>query len=167
MMILYVLLIVVLGAVVYIFFAPFYVEIDSTRNLYRFRFHRLIYLDLKIGNELTLEMSALGWKKEFKSLPETENRDRKKKSTEIKKADRGMPPVKKIVRILRSFQLTKCHVRFDSGDMQLNGILFPVFAWLNWYSHRDIQISFTGTNTVVLEIKNNLARVSRAWFGSD
>ncbi len=156
----------VLGVAAYLFFAPFYAELDSTRNLYRFRFHRVAYLDLKTEHDLALELNILGWKK--KMLFGAVNKSNSSKKEKPVGRKRETPPLslQRLKRLLGSFKVTECCVRVDFRDMPLNGILYPVFAWLSWYSGKDIGISFTGESLVILKIKNNLARLSWAWFGS-
>ncbi len=162
MTILLVLLLIVLALAAYIFFAPFYFEIDNTRGLFRFRFHRLIFLDLRIGDELALELSAFGWKKNLELHPGKKDPPNEKERSVSDGWKKRMPPLKKLLRVFRSFEFTKCYVRLDLGDMRLNGMMYPVFAWLRWYSHKDIEVSFTGTNIIIVEIRNSLARMSRA-----
>lgn len=166
MTIVLVLLMVFFGLVAYFFFAPFFIEVDSTRSIYRFRFHRLLSLDLKVQEDVRMRMSLLGWKTDFKpALYKTGKKPQDKK--EGVKRDFQLNVVgRKLLNVLKSFRLTKCHIRITMEDMQLNGILYPMAAWLSWYSKKDIQISFTGSNVVIVEIKNNLARMSWAWFSS-
>lgn len=166
MTIVLILLILVFGLVAYLFFAPFFVEVDSTRSLYRFRFHRLMSVNVKAESDLTFELSVLGWKKQFKPTFYKATKKTQIKKAEVKQRSQSNVPVKKLLDLLKSFRFTKCYIRVGLEDMQMNGILYPVIAWLSWYSRKDIQVSFTGSNVVILEIKNNLARMSWAWFSS-
>jgi hypothetical protein len=166
MTILYVLLIIVFSLAAYLFFAPFYIKIDSTENVYQFRFHRLVILDLKTGDEPVVELKTMGLKKRISLNAEGTQKGPHGNRTRKNNGQGREFPVKRIIRVLCSFQLTKCRVRLDSGDMQWNGILYPFFFWLGWHSNKDLQVNFTGENVVILEVKNSLARMSRAWFGS-
>lgn len=163
-----VLLCVVVLGLTYLFFAPFYIEIDSSRDLYRIRFHRLIALELKPNEDWKLLLTVVGWQKDLDLENTFEPRKTVPPAPTQKKSKRKKAgfPFQKITALIRSFKVNKLYIRIDTGDMQLNGILYPVFAWLKWGRQHDVLINFTGENVVILEIKNNLARLSRAWFGS-
>ena len=58
--------------VLYLFFAPFYLEIDSNIGLYRIRFYGLAWARLKMEENLSIELNVFGWKKDFQmKLPPT------------------------------------------------------------------------------------------------
>lgn len=167
MTILAVLLSVVLSLALYLLFAPFYLEIDSTRELYRLRFHRLASCALRVKDTPALEVNICGWKKEIELKAGGGGDHKPAGRMKASKKRGGDVSLRRIIRVFGSFKVSRCYIRLDLGDMQLNGILYPVLAWLRWYLDKDIMICFTGASIVKLEIENNLARMSRAWFGSD
>jgi len=126
----------------------------------------MAFLDLKVDEDVKLQMSLMGWKKEISLEKYKTGKPQEVGKTKVKRADRSGVAPGKFLNILKSFRLTQCYVRIGFEDMQLNGILYPVAAWLSWYSKKDIQVSFTGSNVVILRIKNNLARMSWAWLSS-
>lgn len=152
----------------YLFFAPFYFEINTTSGIYRIRFHRLASISLKIiDNSLMAEIKIAWWTKQF-DLSSTGNTADKlpvaKKTVKAKK--RSKLSFKKIKAVVKSFKISKCSISIDSGDMQLNGILWPVFYLFKVRSGKDLQINFIGENKIVFEMKNNLARMSWAYMRS-
>ncbi|HEV7231367.1 MAG TPA: hypothetical protein VGO45_08575, partial [Bacteroidia bacterium] len=164
MVVLLILLFLVLSIVTYVFFAPFYLEVNTESGLYRMRFHRLTSVSLKlIDNVPIAEIRLAGWKKQIDlsamSSPQT---PKEKKAFAGNKKTRNIP-WKKIPGLFKGFQIRKCRVTIDTGDMQLNGMLYPLFYLIGFYGHRDISINFMNENTIILEIKSSLARMSWAY----
>lgn len=123
MTIVLVFLLVLVVLVVYIFFAPFYIEVDSNQNLYRFRFQKVMHLVLKTQDDPALELFLLGWKREYKLNTYTSDKKKAvKKAVKIKNSS-GIPSPIRVKRLLKSFRFTMCYVRIDLEDIQLNGML--------------------------------------------
>ena len=55
-------------------------------------------------------------------------------------------------------------LHLDTGDQPTNGLLYPVAAWLRHRTGHDIRIGFAGEHTLVLRIRNNLARMLWAYM---
>jgi hypothetical protein len=68
--------------------------------------------------------------------------------------------------VIRSFKVNKLEATFDFGDMQWNGILYPLFCWISCKTGKDVRINFEGKNIIVLQAENNIARMSRAYICS-
>ena len=66
--------------------------------------------------------------------------------------------------IMNSFSVNKCYLSIDSGDVQLNGILYPFFYWLGKRMHKTIEINFLNRNEFILEIENNFARIIKTFI---
>jgi len=67
---------------------------------------------------------------------------------------------------IRSFQLKKFNVNVDTGNVQLNSYLFPVFFMIGFFFDRNICINYNGYNFIQIIVQNNLARLSWAFFSS-
>lgn len=151
----------------YLLLAPFYLEIDSTSNLLRIRFHQLVVAEIKTSDSsLIMELRVAWWKKKFDLLAEN---IRKEKTVEIKKEMKKKSrkiSFSKIKAVIKTFKINKCTVHIDTGSMQTNGILFPVFFWIGKWSRKDININFINENKIILQIENNLARMVRAFIFS-
>jgi hypothetical protein len=157
------LLLIVLISTLYLLFAPFYIELNSHTGLYRFRFHRLVSLSAKFVNSaVVFELKILFWKRPF-TFHQTAERNiqptKYKKSNKTKKRNLR---IQTVVNMLRSFKINTCDIALDTGDVVLNGRLYPLFYLLGFFTRKPILISFTGQSHIVLEIENNLARLSRA-----
>jgi hypothetical protein len=166
MIVVFVLLISVVAIVGYIFFAPFYFEINSNESLYRFRLSRLLTLNIINDNNIFfIEIKIVGITKRielFGTKKAVDKIEKIKKKTKAKK--KFNISFKKIKAVLATFMIKKCDISIDTGDMTLNGILFPAFYLLSFYSGKNISINFEEKNEINLLIKNNFARMAWAYF---
>lgn len=157
----------VLFFVLYVFFAPIYIEIDSLNGIYRIRFHRLLRVSLVMSDgSLWLDTRFLFWQRRI-DLTASKQRDEKQKpgpETKRRKVKRQRFSWKRMKAILGSFKVTRCYITFDTGYPALNGKLYPWVYLLGFYLQKNITVNFTGKNAVVLTIQNNLARITRAYL---
>ncbi len=68
--------------------------------------------------------------------------------------------------VIKSFKLISLHISIDTGNYQLNGILYPLFFLISFLFKKNISVNFVGKNYLHLILKNNLARLSWAYFSS-
>lgn len=157
----------VLFFVLYVFFAPIYIEIDSLKGIYRIRFHRLLRVSLGMSDDmLWLDTRFLFWQRRI-DLTAAKQRNEKQKPGPEKKGRNGKGQQfswKRWRAILGTFRVTQCYITFDTGYPALNGKLYPWVYLLGFYLKKDITVNFTGKNAVVLKIQNNLARIARAYI---
>lgn len=166
MILLLVLLFIVFLIFIYFLFAPFYLEVNTADGLYRIRFHWLISISLKTNTASPmLELRLMGQKKQIDLFSQKQTSKQKPIIAKQKKRKVKIS-LKKIAGMLKSFKINKCIIHIDSGDMQINGILYPLFYWISCYSKRDVRVNFLGENKMILEIENNLARMSWAYISS-
>jgi hypothetical protein len=157
------------GILAYLFFAPFYLEINTNTGLLRFRLHRVANISLKIEDCIYIETKVLGWsRKSALTLSQAAPATKKKEVTShAKKKKKGLSISRaKLTSLLKSFRMNTCRISIDTGNMQWNGMLYPAFYWLGWYTGKPIEINFTGKNEVILEIQNSVARMSWALISS-
>lgn len=118
--------------------------------------------------QLFIELCILNWTKQFdlqasnKSEPPV-NRERR---INTKKTTKAGIPWKRIWSVIMSFRLNACKIKIDTGNVQANALLFPIAYWIQVKSKKDISINFLGENIIILEIQNNLARMSWAYISS-
>lgn len=160
-----IILISILLVFIYLLFAPFFVEINSDSGLFRIRFHQFasanlifdessIYLKLKIaGLQKQIDLIAAK-KKEKKPVVKNEKKKYKKISFQ------------KMLAMIKSFRIKKFYLAVDTGNMQTNGILYPVFTLMRISSGKNITINFLDENKLILQIENNLARIMWAYIKS-
>lgn len=156
--------------VVYLVTAPFVVEIDSVRELYQLRMHRLASARLHLReSSLMLNMNIAGWKKEVDLLQQKQkgkmdSAETTRKRTEKSRKRKSKMSMKKIWAVLRTFRVRTFFVNVDTGDMPTNGILFPVLYGLSVWSRREFHINFVNQNVIRLEVRNSVARVLWAYL---
>jgi hypothetical protein len=133
----------------YLLFARVLIEIDTTKEIYCLHYGWFFKIKLVIhDNSPIFRIHFFGVKKNIS----------------IQK--RRFMTFRKLVAILKSFKLKKCHISIDTGNMPLNGILFPVFFLIGRYLKKPIGINFIGENSVILHLENTLARILWAYFKS-
>lgn len=153
------LLFLILLVPVYLLFAKLVIEIDSTKDFYCARLGKIIKVSLIwIEGKVKIKLRIFGI---TKIVDITKPQQQKKKKTSTKKQKISL---QKIIRILKTFKVTKCHILIDTDNMPLNGILYPVFYLLSRYTGKTILINFYGENTVQLKIENTLARMLWAYI---
>lgn len=144
-------------------FAPFYIYIDSVREVYGLRFQRLVSVYFVTSPSPALDVKIAWWRHSV-----------------LLKGGRGTLPypapagssrtipysLQKVFAVIRSFRVKQCFINIDTGNMQLNGLLYPLLIWLTWRSRKQVQINFTGETEVVVKLQNNLARMAWAWLSS-
>lgn len=152
---------VFLCIMVYVLFAPLLVEIDSRNYTYQFRVVPIFRLwwvsDEFFGHP---EMSIFGIHKKitFSNL--------KEKTTQLKQKSTNTLNVsfQRFFAIIKSCKVKKCVIDIDTGNMPLNGKLFPLMYMLSRLTGKKFNINFTGKNEVVLTIKNNVYSILKAYI---
>ena len=155
----------------YLLFAPFYLEIYSDRGLYRIRFHYLLSLRLEWGKLLPeLSFRIAGWQKRIswgtgteESIKPEEAPEKEKRASQGRKKRKwyksGWLQPQPVLKVLKSFKVEECYVNLDTDDVSLNGQLYPWFYLAGRYIQRPIFINFLGEQTVRLRMSNTLARI--------
>lgn len=153
---------------VYLLTAPIWLEIDTVKQHFRIRFHRLLIISLILNGEtLQPEVSFLGIKRKLRADSNGEKTGLQKPQPAPKQAvdpfRLNRLPVKKLMAVLRSFRVKELVLHFDTGNHPLNGLLYPLSEWLRGRTKHDIRISFTGERKLILRVRNNLLRILWAY----
>lgn len=154
-----------------LFFARWFIEIDSTKDLYRIRLEGIASGEITLNKDaIQIEIKIFWWKKiyDFETLLLSNTQENEAKP-EIKKRKGGFKTKKtlqKVMNVIQSFKIRECNITLDTGNMTLNGILYPWFYVFSIRSKKTVMINFWGENTVVLQIENSLARMLWAFFKS-
>ena len=75
-------------------------------------------------------------------------------------------PIIKLINLIQSFKINKLFITIDTGNMPLNGALYPWFHLLSMKKNRTININFWGENIIIIHLENSLARMLWAYFKS-
>lgn len=153
--------------VIYLLTAPVWLEIDTEKEVYRAGFHWLLSISVSVrGGTLQMDMRFLRIKRKVVVDPsprETEQPAKTKRRARKRRRPDGLP-VRKIIAVLRSFRIRELTLQLDTGDQPVNGLLYPLAAWLRHRTGHDIRIGFNGESRLVLRIRNNLARMLWAYL---
>jgi len=149
----------------YMLFAPFYLEINSIKGLAQIRLHRLISATLVLSTSAKIELRIAGWMKVI-DLFELGKQQRTRSKKKEKNKKKYTISVYRIRAIVASFKVNKCCLNIDTGNNELNGVLYPAFFVLGKYIKKPISINFAGKNEVIIEIENNMARIIRTFIVS-
>ena len=165
LIILIVLISLLSGIFIYFLFAPILLEIDTHIHLYRFSIVPIFRIwwvfDDVFGH---FEMSFMDFKM---ILKKDENTNAKKivKTKKIRRKKSGFTiSFSKIFAVFKSFKVKKWLVNIDTGDMALNGKLFPVMYLVSVMTDRKTQINFVGNNEAVITIENTCFRMIMAFL---
>lgn len=69
---------------------------------------------------------------------------------------------KQVLTMIRTFRIKKWRVYIDTGNMALNGQLFPLCYLLGLRTGKKIHINFLGINEVAITVESNLYRMVKA-----
>jgi hypothetical protein len=154
----------------YLAFMPWVLEVDSTLGVYRVRFQRIASAVLRIReSSLIADVTVVGWKRQIDLLQprkKSQSKEHNEKSVTKQARKRHKMSLHRIWALLRTFKVNTCVVVADTGDMPLNGILYPVFYGLSVLSGKTFRISFNNENAIKLEINNTIARLLWAYVRS-
>lgn len=170
MILIFIILVLPLLLLLYVLWAPFYLEVDSEQGRYRLRFHRLAYVWLNWEEVMPeLWVKALWWQKQI-DLAEGEKpkkvADALPHKPELKKK-RGLPrwlQIKPTLAVLRSFSIDECYVDVDTDDVVMNGQLYPVLYLAGVTIGHPVRINFMGDNIIRLQVSNTLGRIAWAYL---
>jgi hypothetical protein len=108
------------------------------------------------------EFQLMFWKKRFSLKSVGLEKEEKSKAKNVK--DKVSFSIDKILNVIKSFKVNYFYLTIDTGNMPLNGILYPLVYLLGVKIKQEVSINFIGRNVLKLQIENSLARVSRAYF---
>ena len=154
------------GILVYLLCMPFYFEINSVDEIIQFRLHHLARGTVLFKTEsIFLQLRITWWQKEIDLLAIKGKPAKVKKVVKVKEK-KALPKriFRKLWAVIKSFQVRQCRISIDTGDMPANGLLFPVFYWIGRWLNKPVSINFNDENIVILEVKNNMARMLWAYL---
>jgi len=161
-----VLLLIMLVLLVYLLFVKLVLEVNTSEHKVAFRIGNIISAAVDENYDV-LKLQVIWWKRKYE-LAEWANVGSK---NELRSNSRNRVQKRKVNtaalwRVIRSFRVRKCEVDLDTGDMPLNGVLFPIFYGIRFWSGKKVGINFSGRNIIIIKIENTLARMLWAYIKS-
>jgi hypothetical protein len=147
--------------IVYALFAPIILEIDSRSYLYQFRIVPIFRIwwasDNLFGHP---EMSIFGIRKKLTFLDFNKNAEESK----TKKISKSKFRFFRFISLIKSFRVRTFYVDIDTGNMPLNGKLYPIMFLLSRITGKSFNINFIGKTEVVIALRNNAFRLLKAYI---
>ena len=156
----------------YLLFTPFFLGIDSSAGYAGMRFGRLAEVGIVLNeSEQVMRVKVAWWKRSFDLFRAPGPGVTIVKEKPVRKKNKRKPmPLNKLLRkvraVLSSFRVTRCFITVDTGDMRMNGILYPWVYLLKRRMGKDVSINFWGDNVIILEARNTIARMLWAYVKS-
>lgn len=165
-MLLYILSILLLLLIVYVLFVPVTLVIDTSTHQYYIKVKGLAKASIEADEHEIIKIRLRAFRFDFFFYPlKVRSGDKSDKSTKaVKQSTRKSIPVKKVVRVLKSFEVVDFQLDIDTGNCIANAKLYPVFAFLNFYSRSALNVNFEGRNRVLLSIQNRPIRIIRSFI---
>jgi hypothetical protein len=158
-----------IAVLLFVLFAPIVIDLNSEEGFAGIRFGRLAEARLILNEALQVLRIRVGWWKKEVDLFRPVEVKREIAQRKPKQAQKKMQVgklLRKMKGVLQSFRINRCTISIDTGDMPLNGILFPWFYLLRLWTGKNISISFTGETVVILQAQNSIARMLWAYIKS-
>jgi len=149
-----IIIICIVSGFTYLLFAPVFIEINTASELFRIRFHQLLSATLLFTEKsILIELKLVRWSTQV-NLFATQ-----KKTVEpvIKERKRKNISVSTVIALIKSFRIKEFLLTLDTGNMPLNGLLFPAFQLLGKRFKQNISINFLNNNILILQIENKIA----------
>ena len=154
-----IIIICIVSGFIYLLFAPIFIEINTASSLYRIRFHRLLSASLLFTEESALVgLKVVIWQARFDLLA-TQKRVSEPATAERERKGSTSIPISTFIALIKSFRIKKFLLTLDTGNMSLNGILFPAFLWVGKRYNQNISINFLNNNMLILQIENKIVRI--------
>lgn len=163
-------LFVLLALLLYVLLAPIILEVDSDADLYQLRYHKLASAKLSLDElEPIVHIDVLKWHRSFPLVKKTEKaiehgEKAQKLSKEDKTRKRSTRIGKLLLKMAGSFKVRYWYVTFDTGDMVLNGQLYPLVYLAGRQLDKPTVINFWGQNLIQVSISNSLAHMGWVYF---
>lgn len=155
--------------VLYLLLAPIVIEVDTDSDTYQLRFHKLARVHmLWLDEGPVLSIHLLRWQKQvelLKKKPEATKEETKVSNKTPKKKGSGFSLGRgTILKLINSCRVTHWYVSFDTGDVVLNGQLYPLVYLAGQQLGKPTTINFWGENVVQVSVSNNLGRLGRIFI---
>ena len=164
-MLVYIILIVLFGVIIYLLFMPIILHIDTACEQYFLEIKGLVKATIEEDQleVIKVHLKVLFFNFDFYPLKKIDFSDKSLVGwkTEIKK-HRYTISFKKILSVLKSFKIRQFRAEIDTGDCIFNSKLYPTFTLLNFYKGTQLSANFEGKNSVLLSLENRLIRIIKA-----
>jgi len=156
----------------WILLGPVVLQLDTSRNLYRFMLPGVVSLSLVPAagffhlrgwiffvpfrlDPLKMGRSRKGReKREEKEMMKDEKKDKKKHNRR-----KGLKSMKKFRKVAGAIRLRALKLDIDTDDYLLNAWLVPAFAAVNSYDNVQMQVNFEGNLSLLMDARTRIGAV--------
>jgi hypothetical protein len=153
---------------------PFQLCIDTNTNTYYLRWQGIAKARLiPLPDDFLLRLNILFFRKDFYLLerlatapekkPRAEESEKKKARKKKRKGWTAKTWRRKMVRLLKSFQVKVFRLNMDTDDYVYNSYLYPIFYFLS-KGNRRLRINYQGEGELVLVVQNRPWRLIWAFL---
>jgi len=168
-MLLFILLIVFLLVIFYLLFVPIILYVNTAREQYFIQIKGLAKASIEEDKleAIKVHLKVLFFNFDFYPLKKIYILDKRKiEKNTLKTKKNSTTSFKKVLHIIKSFEINHCRVEIDSGDCIFNSKLYPVFALLNFYRDTNLSVNFEGRNSVLLSLRNRPIRIIKSFINN-
>lgn len=158
-----IILLLLAGIIAYLLFASAYLLIDSRQGSLECGLYPLVRARLKLEPSPMIQLSIAGWKQDIALMGRKRQVAQPAAQPTPRSQRLNARTVRRIWAMIKSFRIRQFRLRVDTGDVQLNGLLFPLAYSLARLTGRSIDVNFTNHNELVVEVDNSLARLLWAY----
>ncbi|WP_299441408.1 hypothetical protein [uncultured Aquimarina sp.] len=153
---------------IYILLLPIVICLDTNTNEYYIQLKGLAKASIEEDKEevIRIKLRMLFFNFHFFPLKKVglgRKKTVKKKST---KKPKNRINIRTGLRLLNSFKVKKILLDIDTGDCIYNAKLYPVFAFLKYYTKGSFNINFNGRNEMALYIQNRPIYIIKSFINS-
>lgn len=165
--ILAVLLLLIVAVVAWVLVAPISILADTYRNQYYLSFGGIGKAEvIPLPDDILIRLRVAFWDKDLYPLhPSPKKKEKKKTKPEEdkKRKKKRAIPFRRIIKVLRSFNIEYFRLEVDTNDHIWNAYLWPLVYGIKPLS-RHVSVNFQGRNECRLLIRNRLWRMAWAWL---
>ena len=166
MMFLTVVLLLFFALVLYLLFMPMHLFIDTSTQQYYAEIKGLTKVSIEPHKEEVLRIKLrviffTFYVHPFKSKPII------KKRVVVKENKKNKPKkvaFRKLLKLLQTFTIKQFRLQLDTGDCILNAKLYPIVAFLNFYTKGNSNVNFQNINVLTLEIENRPINIIKSFI---
>lgn len=162
-MLLTVILLLLFLFVIALLFVPIQLYVNTDTSEYYVRVIGLARVSVEPDKEelFRIRLKTLIFQHSF--YPLRRKSEIRKSNTEHKAKRSRKVQVRKIVRLLRSFEVRKFVLDIDTGDYMFNAKMYPVFVLLNNYV-ASFHVNFQDRNLLVIDIRNRPYKIIKSFI---
>jgi len=156
-----VIFLLLIALLLFMFITPIVVELNSETGRCQLQMTGIGRVNLILDESFTLNVQLFFFNFTIHMLPIARVREIQEEKISERKVRKSHFRLKKIISVMKSFQVQQFYLDLDTGNFVLNSWLFPVAQFFDPTHHR-VTLNFIGRNECVITLKNNLLRIVRA-----